>query len=558
MKRTSTYLPLTHICLALICCLVSTNWLTGQDDLFAVPGTDNLKAQVPSPQDPPVLPSGLPNFQAPDSNLSIMDPYIPEQKNEVNERFAGWRQAGTGKNIERLDEGLRANWIMSDSNGRIDGTIATYGESNLLNMRVSLLNRGRVVSQTNADAFGRFRFNNVRPGTYTLAGFGDSAMFVFGFNVLAFSEEAADRIPRSIDVLAVPNQTTINLDWIRYFSPKVVLRVYGRYVSDDAYNNQVWEASKQATGLGMLDGEAEVASPERLYGVKGLSSTYPEYPPATSISMHSTNLTDDGRLVGRVHQVNSVHGRPVELRNTRVMLLKDDNVVTAETTDNYGVFELLDVDPGQYALVAVGEDGMGCIGIEVTVDAEKTLPIDFAMATSESVGWLNHLAVATAYERVVNRSRPVVVMKGNQCGCGGVGAGQCGGCSGCGAGCGNCNHGCNSCNGGVNGYSNSSNCRQIGAFWRFIDAWSEAYYYDIGPKNLDTSCRDCGPQLNGTRLGGDCNHCGGQGCNYCNGGSSTGVYTPIFENPDTKTPTPVDDHGAFRTFIIPNRLFLRR
>ena len=212
MKRTSTYLPLTHICLALICCLVSTNWLTGQDDLFAVPGTDNLKAQVPSPQDPPVLPSGLPNFQAPDSNLSIMDPYIPEQKNEVNERFAGWRQAGTGKNIERLDEGLRANWIMSDSNGRIDGTIATYGDSNLLNMRVSLLNRGRVVSQTNADAFGRFRFNNVRPGTYTLAGFGDSAMFVFGFNVLAFSEEAADRIPRSIDVLAVPNQTTINLD----------------------------------------------------------------------------------------------------------------------------------------------------------------------------------------------------------------------------------------------------------------------------------------------------------------------------------------------------------
>ena len=242
-----------------------------------MPGTDNSKAQESSTQDPPALPGGLPNFQAPGSNLSIMDPYIPEQKNEVNERFAGWRQAGTGKNIERLDEGLRANWIMSDSNGRIDGTIATYGESNLLNMRVSLLNRGRVVSQTNADAFGRFRFNNVRPGTYTLAGFGDSAMFVFGFNVLAFSEEAADRIPRSIDVLAVPNQTTINLDWIRYFSPKVVLRVYGRYVSDDAYNNQVWEASKQVTGLGMLDGEAEVASPERLYGVKGLSSTYPEY-----------------------------------------------------------------------------------------------------------------------------------------------------------------------------------------------------------------------------------------------------------------------------------------
>ncbi|MCH2182001.1 MAG: hypothetical protein MK108_08355 [Mariniblastus sp.] len=547
MKRTSAGFPLTNLCLALLWCLVSTHSSAGQDDLFGVPETGNAQAQVPASQDPPALPGGMPDFQAPDASLSLMDPYIPEQKNEVNEQFAGWREAGEGQNIERLADGLRANWVMSDSNGRIDGTISTYGTSNLLNMRVSLLNNGRVVSQTNADAFGRFRFNNVRPGTYTLAGFGDSAMFVFGFNVLAFDEAAKDRTPTSIDVLAVPNQTTINLDWIRYFAPKVVMRVYGRYVSDDQYNNQVWETSKQTTGLGMLDGEAELASPERLYGVKGLSSKYPEYPAATSIAMHSTNLTDDGRLIGRVHQVNTLHGRPVELRNTRVLLLKDDDVVTAETTDNYGVFELLDVDPGQYALVAVGEDGMGCIGIEVTVGAEKTLPIDFTMATAESVGWLNNLAVATSYERVINRTRPVVAKK-NQCECGEDNVGRCGGCHGCGAGCGNCHQGCNSCNGGVNGSGSSYNCRRVGAFWRFIDGWSEAYYYDIGPKNLDTSCQNCGPELNGTCLGGN-------GGNHGQGSGGTGVYTPVLETPEIQTPTPVDHHGAFRTFVIPNRLF---
>ncbi|MEE2826741.1 MAG: hypothetical protein VYE64_08955 [Planctomycetota bacterium] len=554
MKRTSAGFPSTQLCLALLWCLVSTDSSAAQDDLFGVPQAGNAQAQTPLAQDPPSLPGGMPNFQAPDTSLSPMDPYIPEQKNEVNEKFAGWREAGEGNNIERLADGLRANWVMSDRSGRIDGTISTYGKSNLLNMRVSLLNNGRVISQTKADAFGRFRFNNVRPGTYTLAGFGDSALFVFGFNVLAFDEAAQDRTPTSIDVMAVPNETTINLDWIRYFAPQVVMRVYGRYVSDDEYNNQAWEASKLATGLGMLDGEAELASPERLYGVKGLSSKYPECPPATSIGMHSTNLTDDGRLVGRVHQVNSLHGRPVELRNTRVMLLKDDGVVTAETTDNYGVFELLDVDPGQYALVAVGEDGMGCIGIEVTVGAEKTLPIDFTMATAESVGWLNNLAVATAYNRVINRPRPEVV-KGNQCGCGGTDLGRCGGCQGCGAGCGNCNQGCNSCNGGVNGSGSSGNCRRVGAFWRFIDAWSEAYYYDIGPTNLDTSCRNCGPELNGTRHGLGCQHCSGNGCNHCRGSQGTGVYTPVLETPDIQTPTPVDHHGAFRTFVIPNRLF---
>ena len=540
MNGTSVYLVFNRMCLVLMVCLVSTPFVIGQDDLFGVPGAENPPVQDPTIPAVPALP-GMPSFQAPDMPGSQLDPYIPEQKNEVNEKFAGWRQAGFGKKIERLDEGFRANWIMSDSNGRIEGTINTYGESNLLKMRVSLLNRGRVVSETNADAFGRFRFNNVRPGTYTLAGFGDSAMFVFGFNVLPFDEEAVDRTPTSIDVLAVPNQTTINLDWIRYFAPQVVFRVYGRYVSDDVYNNQVWEATKEATGLGMLDGEAEVAGPERLYGIKGLSSKYPQHPAATSIAMHTTNLTEDGRLVGRVHQVNAIHGRPVELRNTRVMLLKDDNVVTAETTDNYGVFELLDVDPGQYALVAVGEDGMGCIGIEVSVDAEESRPIDFTMATAESVGWLNHLAVATAYERVINRPRPVVV-KENQCGCGCAQTGQCGGCSGCGTGCGNCNQGCSSCNGGINGNNGlSGNCGRIGAFWRFIDGWSEAYYYGIGPKNLDTGCQDCG----------------GQGYHHIYGApAGNQIYTPVIEDPTLALP--VDNYGARRIFVIPNRLQLLR
>ena len=162
MKRTSAGFPSTQLYLALLWCLVSTSSSAAQDDLFGVPQAGNPQAQTPLTQDPPSLPGGMPNFQAPDTSLSMMDPYIPEQKNEVNEKFAGWREAGEGKNIERLADGLRANWVMSDSNGRIDGTISTYGKSNLLNMRVSLLNNGRVISQTKADAFGRFRFNNVR------------------------------------------------------------------------------------------------------------------------------------------------------------------------------------------------------------------------------------------------------------------------------------------------------------------------------------------------------------------------------------------------------------
>ncbi|MCH2179485.1 MAG: hypothetical protein MK106_11850 [Mariniblastus sp.] len=545
MKRTSTYLSCSGICLALILCLSSAQSLIGQDDLFAVPGSPPV--QEPAIPNIPAAPEDVPNFQAPDNSVSNFDPYIPEQKKEVNERFAGWRQAGQGKNIERLDDEFRANWVMSDSNGRIDGTITTYGDSNLLNMRVSLLNKGRVVSQTRADAFGRFRFNNVRPGTYTLAGFGDSALFVFGFNVLAFNEEAVDRTPTSIDVMAVPNATSINLDWIRYFSPQVVFRVYGRYVSDDVYNNTAWEESKNATGMGMLDGQAEVQGPARLHGVKGLSSNYPEHTAATSIATHATNLTEDGRLIGRIHQVNSIHGRPVELRNTRVMLLKDDDVVTAETTDNYGVFELLDVDPGNYALVAVGEDGVGCIGIKVTAEAGGTLPIDFTMATAESVGWLNHLAVATAYQRVINRPRPTVEtgQAGQECNCGD--ACQCGDA---------CSGNCGGAGKGWNGAGNTGNCRGVGGFWRFIDSWSEAYYYGVEPQTTDTSCRDCGPEWNGTiGIGGVPQH-GGPDYHGHQAIPNTPIYTPIID--ESTRYFRGTYHGAHRPFSIPNRIQFRR
>ena len=95
MKRTSTYLSCSGICLTLILCLSATQALSGQDDLFAVPGS--LPVQDPALPNVPTAPEGVPNFQAPDTSVSNFDPYIPEQKKEVNERFAGWRQAGQGK-----------------------------------------------------------------------------------------------------------------------------------------------------------------------------------------------------------------------------------------------------------------------------------------------------------------------------------------------------------------------------------------------------------------------------------------------------------------------------
>jgi hypothetical protein len=118
------------------------------------------------------------------------------------------------------------------------------------------------------------------------------------------------------------------------------------------------------------------------------------------------------------------------------MLLANNDVVSATDADNFGVFRFRGISPGQYALVAVGADGMGCIGISVvnesssgilpepvvpadpSVDATgadsaarqpavaKRLAVDFSLMPPEATGWLNHMATEEAYRRALTRQRP--------------------------------------------------------------------------------------------------------------------------------------------------------
>ncbi len=331
------------------------------------------------------------------------------QTSRVNEEFAGWQSAGVASGEERLSDLLRANWVMTDANGRLAGTVRTVGTASLEKFGVYLLNKGRLVTATRVDDEGNFEINNVVPGAYSLVGAGDNGFFAIAFNVLEFNSLAHPSTPQRIDVAAFQNKTTINLDWIRHFAPTTRFRVFGTY--------SVME---------------EIDDPSSLYGFAGLGSHYPEAAPATSISNHIVAKTSDGRLIGRVHQFNSIHGRPVDVRVTRVILLQEDEVVESVTVDNYGVFEFENIENGEYGLVAAGADGIGCMGITVgelddsvpqiddeqdpaDVDAADQVPtmdptsaqvFDFTMASSETVGWLNHYANLEAYNRVLLAPRP--------------------------------------------------------------------------------------------------------------------------------------------------------
>lgn len=335
------------------------------------------------------------DFQLPgsvplDTASSPVQPRQLLQSIKVNERFAGWRQASDGSAGNRLDDVIRSQWVMAGETGTVSGVVYGTEGADVGNLTIYLLNNGREVTSTNAREDGTFVFTNVRQGVYSIVGWGDNAFFAFGVNIIRFNADFDDNVPTELKVTAAQNETTINTDWIRYYAEQVKFPVYGQYETDES------EA---------VDGDINRT---RLYGIEGQSQYLPTSRPATSISSHQVIPAADGRVIGRVHQMTVRSGRPVDLRNTRILLLQNDDVYAAVTTDSYGVFEFPAIPSGEYSCVAVGQDGLGCIGIylgEPATEDEEFAPISFTMTTSETTGWLNSLAIETAYQRVISRPR---------------------------------------------------------------------------------------------------------------------------------------------------------
>ena len=340
---------------------------------------------------PPIRPR--PPARPQDDELG--DDEEPVQSVEVKERFAGWEGAGD-LDGERLADTLRANWVMLDRNGEFTGTVRGIDNVDVAGMTIFLMSNGRLVKTAAVQGDGSFMFTNVQRGAYSLVGWSDKAFFAFGANIINDNPDADDSTPTSINCYAFQNETTINTDWIRFFAPNIAYRVFGRYSS----------------------GETE-DDPDSLYGFEGLTQHTVPAEPATSIAGTPVLLNGEGRFMGRVHQMNSINGRPVDLRSTKVMLLKDDDVIGSTTTDNFGVFQFSGVRPGGYGLLAVGVDGVGLVAVEAVGDTDSVLdeegfaddddPVganfDFTMVSAETVGWLNHYASEVAYRKALLRPR---------------------------------------------------------------------------------------------------------------------------------------------------------
>lgn len=373
-----------------------------QQDPLAVPLGPRTTSDTPTqddPVNPPVIRPGTPGRLPVAPFRPLQDRQPPsDQPVKLNSKFAGWQGANGAVTGKRIDSDLRGNWIMVDENGSFQGVVVPGKGADVTNMNIFLMHMGRLVKQTTVDESGRFSFTNVRQGPYAITGWGERGMFSFGINILANNSDATDALPpNSIKVTAFQNQSSINTDWIKYYSPQVGFRIFGRYPEGEGASNDT-----------------------SLYGAVGLFNNLPTNKPATSISSHTVRRTADGRLVGRVHQFNSLNGRPVDVRTTKVLLLENDSVVAATTADNYGTFEFEQVPNGSYGVLAAGVDGVGLIGItvdgDIGIDGDAGEFIDFTMVPAETIGWLNDYATEVAYRRNLNSPRRPMIDP-NQMGC---------------------------------------------------------------------------------------------------------------------------------------------
>lgn len=324
----------------------------------------------------------------------------------INKSLVGWQPASFSPEGRQIDDTLVANWVMLNPSDGIDGRVVGI----TIPIEVFLLRDGFVTGSTTTLADGSFQMESASPGPYTIVGYSPEAVFASGFLAVANDGEAVD-MPIAIQLSPINGKENNKLiaKLIQEFAPEVNFRDYGVY----------------DIGEGKDD-------PPQYYGWNGLRDLTEPAIPSNAIRNQPISLEPGGTFIGRVHQIHNRTGRPVEVRNTRIIVIQDGQIIAETQVDNAGIFEISNLTPGDYGVVGVGEDGLVAIGIELVPGVSRGIDFeninafnpldpdtsviqasavrrqaggggfDATMTAPESTGWLNNYITTQVYINAVN------------------------------------------------------------------------------------------------------------------------------------------------------------
>jgi hypothetical protein len=264
-----------------------------------------------------------------------------------------------------LNETLRAHWITTNKEGNLDGRISAIEPNEAVTvpieqLDVALLKDGEKVSKSTTDDDGKFVLKDVEPGVYTLLASGRNGFLAYGVQVLPKLEE--------FDILEKDGDTQ--------FKPGELKRAY--YVSH-------FNVPQDAVIADELQIDAAAVPPE-FSTLKRISQNYLPSASALAIDRDEDDtkatekasnikggfkyaLSDSGGFHGRIQPIATSDGKPGKLSEMNVFLIQDDIEAARVAVEENGKFEIENVEPGVYSIVAAGKDGFAALSLELVEKA---------------------------------------------------------------------------------------------------------------------------------------------------------------------------------------------
>ena len=342
----------------------------------------------------------LPKQKTEKLNLNPQVPGLGRQVERVSFVKGSWFAAEQKSDSVLVSSfAKRSHDVHLDSSGNLTGRLSTImselsSRTPAEGVEVFIAQGNVIVAKARTNDEGEFKVRGLSPSSYSFVARSEGAFLGFGMNLLSNNSENANDY--SIDAALVPvgyNTLSISKPLI---APKMVIN---------------------------RDSEVKFA-PTAVSG-----------PKATSIRTHQVELTNDGKLIGRIHQIDQA-GNPILAGDAAVILVQGDTEVARTTSDEMGIFHFSTVDPGAYSIVASNKQGFAAFGFEAIkaeIDSREVKVATAAPQIHPTVDFALAAPLQLPEATVIDPGFEPISFGGGGDGCFVPSVG-CGGCGGCGCG----------------------------------------------------------------------------------------------------------------------------
>jgi len=249
--------------------------------------------------------------------------------------------------------------VRPNADGEVSGRISALELKSTIpleDLQVSLVKDGNKLYTDQTDSAGTFTFNDVTPDIYTLIASGKNGFMAYGIEV----------VPR-------PDNGALELDFgqraaaEKAFYTKLGLPA-GAVVQDDlqvdaaavppTFNTMQRLTQSFLPGAGLFAADVKsIGNAEEVGG--GFQHA----------------LSEDGSFKGKLQPIGTADGGAQSLSDMNIFLIQDDKQIGRVPVEENGNFELKDVEPGVYAIVAAGKDGFAALSLELVASANDDVNV---------------------------------------------------------------------------------------------------------------------------------------------------------------------------------------